>query len=307
MLSITLNPLMFRLVGPLERVLGRSAALRRWGAGPRLGAAAAGPPDGEHVVVVGCGRVGGHVVDILGRIGVPRLVVESDSTRAEELQRQGVPVLFGDAANSEILTHADLDRARALVVTIPDEAAAALTVAAARLIAPNLPIVARAATPSGVKHLLGLGAQDVIHPELEGGLQVVRHTLLRLGFPLREVQKYGDIVRGDSYDVAVNSDEEHRALLGLLDAARSLEISWVKLGEDSRFAGEKLAKVGLRAQTGASVVAIHREGALIPNPGPDQRLEAGDRLGLIGEAEQVDAAEKALRSPRDSPPEPPVA
>ncbi|HVQ32296.1 MAG TPA: cation:proton antiporter, partial [Vicinamibacteria bacterium] len=137
-LSITVNPLMFRLVGPLERVLGRSALLRRWGAGPRLGAAAAGPPEGEHVVVVGCGRVGGHVVDILGRIGVPRLVVESDSTRAEELQRQGVPVLFGDAANSEILTHADLDRARALVVTIPDEAAAALTVAAARLIAPSL-------------------------------------------------------------------------------------------------------------------------------------------------------------------------
>ena len=101
-----------------------------------------------------------------------------------------------------------------------------------------------------MKHLLGLGAQDVIHPELEGGLQVVRHTLLRLGFPLREVQKYGDIVRRESYDVAVNSDEEHRALLGLLEAARSLEISWVKLGEDSRFAGEKLAKVGLAGPDG---------------------------------------------------------
>ena len=99
-----------------------------------------------------------------------------------------------------------------------------------------------------MKHLLALGAQDVIHPELEGGLQVVRHTLLRLGFPLREVQKYGDIVRRDRYDVAVNSDAEHRALMGLLEAVPSMEISWVTLRGDSRFVGEKLSQVGLRAR-----------------------------------------------------------
>ena len=46
-----------------------------------------------------------------------------------------------------------------------------------------------------MRHLQELGANDVIHPELEGGLQVVRHTLLRLGFPLREVQNYADVVR----------------------------------------------------------------------------------------------------------------
>ena len=124
-LSITVNPLMFRLVGPLERALGRARRCADGAPGPaRRGEAV--PPGGEHVVVVGCGRVGGHIVDILGRIGVPRLVVESDSNRAEELQRQGVPVLFGDAANSEILTHAGLGHARALVVTIPDEAAGGL-------------------------------------------------------------------------------------------------------------------------------------------------------------------------------------
>ena len=307
LLSITVNPLMFRLIGPLERTLGRSAALGRWRTRSDQSEATSVPHGGEHVVVVGCGRVGGHVVEVLGRIGVPRLVVESDSTRAEELQAQGIPVLFGDAANSEILTHAGLGNARALVVTIPDEAAGGLAVAAARLLAPSLPIVARAATPSGVKHLLALGAQDVIHPELEGGLQVVRHTLLRLGFPLREVQKYGDIVRRDRYDVAVNSDAEHRALMGLLEAVRSMEISWVTLRGDSRFVGEKLSQVGLRARTGASVVAIHRSGALIPNPAADLKLEADDRLGLIGELGQVEAALKVLRAPREDPPEPPVA
>jgi hypothetical protein len=61
------------------------------------------------------------------------------------------PVLYGDAGNSEILDHAGLDRARPLVVTIPDDPAAGLAVAAARQAAPHLPIVARASTRSARK------------------------------------------------------------------------------------------------------------------------------------------------------------
>ncbi len=85
-----------------------------------------------HVVVVGYGRVGEHIVTVLGRLGIPRLVVELDIGRAVELDQQGVPTLYGDAADSEVLDHAGLSRARALVVTLPDEAACEVVVAAGR-------------------------------------------------------------------------------------------------------------------------------------------------------------------------------
>jgi CPA2 family monovalent cation:H+ antiporter-2 len=293
LLSISFNPLLFRMVDPLERFLQRSAWMRSWAGRRYRGGEQAGPPREGHVVIVGCGRVGGHIVGVLEQVGVPRLVVESDAVRADQLRAKGVPVLFGDAGNSEILSHAELPGARALVVTLPDEAAAGLVVAAARQIAPGLPIVARATTQGGVKHLAELGAQDVIHPELEGGLEVVRHTLLRLGFPLRAVHRYADAVRLDNYEVSVSSGEEHRALRGLLHAARSLEISWVRLGKDG-FEGATLASLDLRAATGASAIAVQRDGHLIVNPAPDFRLRAGDYLGLIGETAQLDAAEKRL-------------
>jgi CPA2 family monovalent cation:H+ antiporter-2 len=295
LVSISLNPLMFRLAGPVERVLERFALIRRFtGRRQRATDEVVAPREGGHVVIVGCGRVGGHIVAVLGQVGVPRLVVESDAARADELRALGVPVLFGDAANSEILSHATLPKARALVVTLPDEAAAGLVVAGAREIAPDLPIVARATTRAGVKQLVSLGARDVIHPELEGGLEVVRHTLLRLGFPLRAVQKYADAVRHDSYDVSLSTSEEHRALSGLLHAARSLEMSWVQLRSEGGFGDASLASLELRARAGASVVAVQRDGALIANPAPDFQLRAGDYLGLIGEADQLDAAEKLL-------------
>jgi CPA2 family monovalent cation:H+ antiporter-2 len=295
LISITLNPVMFHLVDPLERRLLAWPWLRRWADRTPAAQGDVVPKAGDHVVIVGWGRVGGHIVDVLGRVGVPRLVVEVDVARAEELSKSGVPVLFGDAANSEVLDHAGLDRARALVVTVPDEAAAGLTVAAARRLAPDLPIVARAATQKGIRLLTSLGANDVIHPELEGGLQVVRHTLLRLGFPLREVQKYGDVVRQESYDVALNTQEEHRALAQLLDAAQGVEIIWARVAEGSPFADRTLAEANLRARTGASVVAIHRDGTVLPGPAPETRLHPGDRVGLIGKAEDVEAAGALVR------------
>ncbi|HEX2989912.1 MAG TPA: TrkA C-terminal domain-containing protein, partial [Anaerolineales bacterium] len=174
----------------------------------------------------------------------------------------------------------------------PDEDATALVVTAARDLAPDLPIIARAASEDGTKRLTELGAQDVIHPELEGGLEIVRHTLLQLGFPLQEIYRYTDAVRRDHYDLQVNTEEEHRLLHDLLNAANSIEIHWFRLIEGSPLIGQTLAHANLRAQTGASIVAILREGDLFANPKSSTIFQNGDRVGLIGDREEIEAVEK---------------
>ncbi len=294
LLSITLNTLMFRLIHPLEKWLqGFPIAWRLMNRHTPLPI-----PDEEslanHVVIVGYGRVGRHIVSLLREMEIPHLVVEADAARGEELSRQGIPTLYGDAANSEVLTHAGLKRARALVVAGPDEDASALVVTAARDMAPDLPIIARASSEDGTQRLSDLGAQDVIHPELEGGLEIVRHTLLKLGFPSQEIYRYTDAVRRDHYDMGLNTEEEHRLLHELLEAANSLEVNWFRLTEGNLLVGQTLAQANIRAKTGASVVAILREGHLIANPKSMTVFQVGDRLGLIGEKEEIEAAEGLL-------------
>jgi len=295
LLSIMVNPLMFRSIKTVERVMQRMSPQlwERFDQHPLQPADLALPREG-HVVVVGYGRVGQHIVNVLERLGVPRLVIEIDSGRAAEFNARGIPTLFGDAANSDVLIHAGLERARALVVTLPDETATEMVVAAARKIAPNLPIIARAATTKGVGRLLNLGAHDVIHPELEGGLEVMRHTLLCLGYPATQVQGYTDAVRRDEYDTTVSSDAEHQALDQMVRAARGIEIAWRLVSEQSPIVGQTLAEANIRARTGASVIALIRNQQLIANPKSSTVFQAGDLLGLIGDREQIAAAEQLL-------------
>ena len=297
MLSMIANPFMFRLVSPVERRLHSWPAL--WERLNRHGPSPALPEEGlaNHVVIVGYGRVGRHIVSVLDGLGLQYLVVDEDAERIQELNQRNISTLFGNAANSEVLVHAGLARAQAIVVTSPDEATGALIVTAARDLAPDLPIIARGATTEGVKQLARLGAQTVIHPEMEGGLEIVRHLLLLLGYSHRQVYEYTEAVRQDHYDLVVNTEEEHRLLSRLVEAAGSMEITWLRVYEDSPIAGQTLAKADVRARTGASVVAILRDRELMANPNSMTVLQPGDRIGLIGDKEQIARAETVLALP----------
>ncbi|MBP1700897.1 MAG: sodium/hydrogen exchanger [Chloroflexi bacterium] len=123
---------------------------------------------------------------------------------------------------------------------------------------------------------------------------MVRHTLLQLGFPLQEIYRYTDAVRQDHYDLQIDTEEEHRLLHNLTDAMNSIEITWLVIPPDSPLVGQSLAEVNLRARTGASVVAILRASQLIANPKSMTVFEEGDRIGLIGDREQIQVAEQLL-------------
>ena len=152
-----------------------------------------------------------------------------------------------------------------------------------------------ASTEEGVRYLAKLGANHVVHPELEGGLELVHHTLLSLGFPLQEVHQYAEVIRRDRYDFDVATVEEHRSLHDLLFGLKGIEIVWMSIGETSPLAGKSLAEANLRAQTGASVVALVRNKQLIANPKSMTVFEPGDRIGVIGEQEQIDVVQSLLK------------
>jgi len=291
LLSITLNPIMYRLINPTENLIRKIPILWRALDHHRIVTVTIEKKIEGHVVIIGYGRVGRHIVNLLRQTDIPYLVIESDAERIQHLNEHGTPTLYGDASNSEVLTYARLEHARALVMAAPDEATSELVVASTRDIAPNLPIIARAVTEEGIRQLAQLGAKEVIHPELEGGLEIVRHTLQVLDFPLNEIMRYMDAVRHDHYDMQINTDEEVRSLHDLIHASGTIDVHWYSIKTDNQLVNMSLAEANLRARTGASVVAIMRNGQIIANPKSNTFFERGDRIGFIGDEEQIEKIE----------------
>jgi len=294
LISITVNPFMYKLLPVLERMIRQVP--RFW---KKLDASISLPEIkkgqlNKHVVIVGYGRVGKHLVDVLESLSIPLLVIEADAERIAALDRKKIPTLYGDAGNSEIIRHAYLEDASALVTTIPEETSAIMIVTAAKDLNPKLSIIARAATEKGVRYLANSGANHIVHPELEGGLELIHHTLLTLGFPLREVHQYAEAIRHDHYDFNITTNEEHRSLHDLLQALNGIEIIWMELSGTSSLVGQSLAEANIRSKTGASVIALVRNRQLSANPKSMTIFELGDRIGVIGDKDQIEAVESLI-------------
>jgi CPA2 family monovalent cation:H+ antiporter-2 len=142
----------------------------------------------RHAVICGYGAIGGRVAAVLEKQKFSYLVIELDPTVISQLRARGIPCIYGDASNPEILAHAGLDKARVLVCTIPDYVAAELTARNALKINPKLDIVARVHRDADGDLLKGIGVTELVLPFFEGSLEMIRHTLHRFGMSSTEIQ-----------------------------------------------------------------------------------------------------------------------
>ena len=149
----------------------------------------------NHVVICGCGRVGRILGSVLEKRGFTRLIIEEDPHIIDMLKAKGVPYLYGDASNPDILARAMLDKAKVLVITMNDPIVTELAVRNAHAINPKLDIVARVHFDEHAETLRELGVAEIVRPEFEAGLEMVRHTLHRYGLTGPEIQYIINILR----------------------------------------------------------------------------------------------------------------
>jgi len=146
----------------------------------------------NHVVICGHGRVGGTVAQMLSQLEISYLVIDLDPTVISNLRAQGIPCIYGDAGNREVLSNAGLKEASLLLIAVPDPIAARLTLDHVLRINPKLDVVARVHSDFELDFLKGRGASELVQPELEASIELVRHTMCRLGLPQDKVQEFID-------------------------------------------------------------------------------------------------------------------
>lgn len=140
------------------------------------------------VVLCGYGRVGAVLGDVLDQNDVTYAVIEINPVTVRELRARGITAHYGDAGSEALLHRAGVEGARVLVVTITDLVAARAAIRQARLMNPTISIVTRAVTHGEVAIHREAGADEIIQPELEAGLEFVQHVMRRVGMTPTETR-----------------------------------------------------------------------------------------------------------------------
>jgi CPA2 family monovalent cation:H+ antiporter-2 len=181
LISIVLQPLVFRAADGVGLSLDKRTFLRRWHVtrSPVRATAGRGSELDHHAIVVGHGRVGSVVVAALRSEGAPFIVIEQDLHAAELLRREGLPVIYGDAAWPEVLDAARPERARLLVIAVPGKNAARRILAAARQANPGLDVVVRTHSKEEEDWLAGRSVGLVVMGERHAAREIADYARRR--------------------------------------------------------------------------------------------------------------------------------
>jgi monovalent cation:H+ antiporter-2, CPA2 family len=144
------------------------------------------PPGSEssRVIIVGYGRVGALIGDMLDRHLIPFIAVDSNAGVTSRARSDGKPVYYGDAARPEYLRRCGLETARAVVVTMDSPTANEAVVETTRRLRPDVTLVARARDADHARALYGLGVTDAVPETIEASLQLSEAVLVDLGVPM---------------------------------------------------------------------------------------------------------------------------
>jgi monovalent cation:H+ antiporter-2, CPA2 family len=167
---------------PLLSLLGRRLAVKLSPAKPVDAELQIRPAAGQsHAIVVGYGRVGKVVCDLLRQHRIPYIVADSDAITVTRDRREGHDVYFGDATDPQFLAACGLAKAAGVIITIHSPGLIDEVVAHVRAMRPDILIVSRARDADHARHLYALGATDAVPETIEASLQLSEAALVGLG------------------------------------------------------------------------------------------------------------------------------
>lgn len=224
----------------------------------------------DHYIICGYGRMGQQIVKDLSAENVPLVVIESNPEQLPKLERQNILHVEGDPSEDEVLLQAGIERAKGLISVYPTDEDNVFIVLSARVLNPNLFIVARSVQLENEDKLRRAGADQVMSAYILAGRQMAAMVTKP------EIIEFADLVLHTSHF--------------------DTNLAYIVIPESSEKLCRSLGDINLWQKCGAHIAAVRRDGELHSNPGPDFTLCVGDEIIILGTMAQIDAAKKILEA-----------
>jgi len=135
----------------------------------------------NHIIICGYGRVGSWIGKALDILNIPFVVVDYNQTVIQEAKKRGIDAFYGDPSEIEVLEQAGIDKAKSLVVAIPDRNTQEELITKVQTQYPEVKIYSRAHLDEDFERLKFLRVEKVVQPEFEAALTITKSILVHQG------------------------------------------------------------------------------------------------------------------------------
>jgi len=233
-----------------------------------------------HLIIIGYGMTGRSVARAAEIAGIPFIAIDLDPD-VVRMERKAGPVnhfIYGDATHEEILLHAGIGQARALVIAIPEHNVVPGIVHLARDLAPGCYIIVRTQHVTEVQHLLDLGADEVIPEEFGTSVQAFSTVLGKYALPEHDAALLADKIRANGNRMFTRSSHSPARADDMREPAGELNIHNLCITDRSWAEGRTLHELDAEGTRNVRILAVRRGTSMITTLQPDMKLGTGDCL-----------------------------
>jgi Trk K+ transport system NAD-binding subunit len=215
-------------------------------------------PEKNHVIICGYGTIINEVMDSLRIHGFDYIIITEDRSDIEKCRKEKIPYVYGDPSNDEVLKKANIHTCVSLIAA-SDDALDAFICLTAKSLRNDLNIIAIADKTEHVKALYAAGASRVINPKIFAGSILGRRA-------------------GHEFSLEVS---------GKFAVFGDLEIRQYAIPATSPLCNLSINDVDVRSMTGSIIIGLWKEGNLIVNPPPEEILDEGTTVLVMGTKRQL--------------------
>jgi CPA2 family monovalent cation:H+ antiporter-2 len=248
----------------------------------------------NHVVIAGFGPIGRGVAKIMSLNNEPYIIIELNNKTIQDLHHQNIPAIYGDATNAEILSLANIENAKILIITLPDFKSCELATLNARNHNSELYIIVRARYQSHIDILYNAGASVVIYEEYETSLGLTVSALEKMNYSRTEIETIAKLIHSNQFEILRESCHEQTTCRTIISSLKQSEIDWIKVLPEHSFCNKTIAESNIRRNTGVSIISVAKKNMHITNPTPDIILESEDIISVMGQNEQIEKLKQLI-------------
>ncbi len=225
----------------------------------------------QHYIICGFGRVGHQVAQVFESSKVPFVVIDSKKETLDELRAKNVPSIIGDATVDSVLLEAGIKTATGLIACSDSDVANVYVTLSARVLNPNLNIVARAGIKDTEKKLIMAGANRVISPYFISGIRMAALAIHPVASDFLDLVTHGGQVDFSLFEMPIPAS--------------------------SQLVNKTVGDADIRGNSGALILAIKKnDGSFDLQPKASSQIHRDDVLVVIGTQEQFESLNKFVNA-----------